>query len=88
MHGDSREYPDNILDMWSSTENVIEQYFFLFYKGWGISHGNFFCFVFGKIDRSWRNMETYKWKRIVLGALGCMNNADFEKKNIVKITLC
>ena len=36
--------------------------------------------LFCKIDRSWRNMETYKWKCMVLGALGCMNNADFEKK--------
>ena len=25
-------------------------------------------------------MEIYKWKWMVLGALGCMNNADFEKK--------
>ena len=24
-------------------------------------------------------MEIYKWKWMVLGALGCMNNADFEK---------
>ena len=23
---------------------------------------------------------TYKWKRIMVGALGCMNNMDFEKK--------
>ena len=35
---------------------------------------------FRKIDRSWRNMEIYKWKWKVLGALGCMDNADFEKK--------
>ena len=34
---------------------------------------------FGKIDRSWRNMEIYKWKWMVLGFLGCMNNADLEK---------
>jgi len=34
---------------------------------------------FGKIDRSRRNMEIYKWKWMVLGALGCINNADFEK---------
>ena len=25
-------------------------------------------------------MEIYKFKWMVLGALGCMNNADFEKK--------
>ena len=25
-------------------------------------------------------MEIYKWKGMVLGALGCMNNVDFEKK--------
>ena len=25
-------------------------------------------------------MEIYKWKWMVLGALGCMNNGDFEKK--------
>ena len=25
-------------------------------------------------------MEIYKWKLMILGALGCMNNADFEKK--------
>ena len=25
-------------------------------------------------------MEIYKWKGIVFSALGCMNNADFEKK--------
>ena len=28
-------------------------------------------------------MEIYKWKWIVLSALGCMTNTDFEKK-IVK----
>ena len=32
------------------------------------------------IDRSCRNMEIYKWKWIVLGALDCFNNADIEKK--------
>jgi hypothetical protein len=37
------------------------------------------CLV--KIDRSWRNTEMYKWKWMVLGALGCMNNADFGKKS-------
>ena len=46
------------------------------YEGWGLSHANYF---FGKIDISWCNMEIYKWKWMVLGALGCMNNADFEK---------
>ena len=25
-------------------------------------------------------MEIYKWKWMVLGALGCMNNADFDEK--------
>ena len=25
-------------------------------------------------------MEIYKWKWMVLGALGCMNIADFERK--------
>ena len=25
-------------------------------------------------------MEMYRWKWMVLGALGCMNNMDFEKK--------
>ena len=28
-------------------------------------------------------MKTYIWKRMVLGALGCMNNADFEIKEKV-----
>ena len=43
----------------------------------------------GKIDRSGRNMEIYKWKWIVLGALGCMNNANFEKKKTKEMTtLC
>ena len=27
-------------------------------------------------------MEIYKWKWMVLGALGCMNIADFDKKKI------
>ena len=31
--------------------------------------------------RSRRNMEIYKWKWTVLGALGCMDKANFEKKN-------
>ena len=26
-----------------------------------------------------KNMEIYKWKWMVLGALGCVNNADFER---------
>ena len=46
------------------------------YEDWGLSHGNYF---FDKIDRSRRNMEIYKWKWIVFGALGCMNNTDFKK---------
>ena len=50
------------------------------YEGWGLSHGNYLFFFFGKIDRSWTNLEIYKWKRMVLGALWCMNNADFENK--------
>ena len=35
-----------------------------------------------RVDRSWRNMEIYeyKWKWMVLAALGCMNNSDFDKK--------
>jgi hypothetical protein len=39
-------------------------------------------------------MEIYKWKWVVLGALGCINNADFGKKivndNIVldEIIMC
>ena len=28
-------------------------------------------------------MEIYKWKWIVLGALGCVNNADFGEKKLV-----
>ena len=35
---------------------------------------------FGKIDGSRRNMEIYKSNWIVLGAIGCMNNVDFEIK--------
>ena len=27
-------------------------------------------------------MEIYKWKWMVLGALGCVNNADFENNKI------
>ena len=44
---------------------------------WGIGHGNFF---FYKIDRSWRDKEIYKSKWMVLGALRCMNDGDFEIK--------
>ena len=43
------------------------------HKGWGLSHGNYFLPTL--IDHE----ETYKWKWMVLGALGCMNNADFGK---------
>ena len=28
-------------------------------------------------------MEIYKWKWMVLGALGCVNNAEVEKKKLV-----
>ena len=45
------------------------------YEGWKLSYGNYF---FGKTDRSWRNMEIYKWKWMMLGALGCMDNAVFD----------
>ena len=37
------------------------------------------CFF--KTDRSLRNMEIYKWKWMVLGAHGYMNNVDFEKNS-------
>ena len=39
---------------------------------------------FGKIDWSWKkkNMEIYKWKRMVLGALRCMNNENLKKKTV------
>ena len=40
------------------------------YKGWGLSHGN--CML--------DHEEIWKWKWMVLGALGCMNNAGFERK--------
>ena len=49
------------------------------YEGWDYVMANIF---FGKIDISWRNMEIYKWKWMVLVALGCIDNAKFEK-NIV-----
>ena len=48
------------------------------YEGWGLCHGNYF--ICGQTDRSWRNMEIYKRKWMVSGFLGCMNNADIEKK--------
>ena len=47
----------------------------------GLIRGKYF--FFGKIDRSWRNMEIFKWKWMVLGALGYKNNANFEKKKLV-----
>ena len=28
-------------------------------------------------------MEIYKWKWMVLGAIGCMNNADSEEKKLL-----
>ena len=28
-------------------------------------------------------MKVYKWNWMVLGALGCINNPDFERKKIV-----
>ena len=34
---------------------------------------------FFKIDRSRRNVKIYKWKWVVLSALGCMNNTDLGK---------
>ena len=43
--------------------------------------------VFGKIDRSQRNIEIYKWKWMVLGALGCMNNADTIVNTIYLINI-
>ena len=36
---------------------------------------------FGKIDRSWRNVEIYIWKWMVLGALGCVNNANLGENS-------
>ena len=41
--------------------------------GWGLR------LFFSKIERSCRKVEIYKWKWMVLGALGCLNNVDFEK---------
>ena len=34
----------------------------------------------GKIDRSRRNKKMYKWKWMVLRAIGCVNNVDFEER--------
>ena len=39
-------------------------------------------YFFGKIDRSWGIVEIHKWKWMVLDALECMNNADFEEKKV------
>ena len=44
--------------------------------GWGLSLGNYFFLE--RYDRLCRNKEVYKCKWTVLGAPGCMNNADFE----------
>ena len=49
-------------------------------RGLGIKSCRLF---FGKIGRSRKDMEIYKWKWMVLGALGCMNNANFEKIIII-----
>ena len=38
-------------------------------------------FFMAKIDRTRRNMEIYKWKWMLLDALGCINNVDFEKNS-------
>ena len=48
------------------------------YKGWELGHGN----IFFKTGISRRNMEIYKWKWMVLGVLGFMNNADFIFKKV------
>ena len=46
-------------------------------------------FFLCKIGRSWRNKEIYKWKWVVLSALGSMNNAGFEKKiEMTTLRLC
>ena len=45
------------------------------YKDWGLNHGNYFFLFFGKLI----DLEEI-WKRTNgSGALGYMNNADFEK---------
>ena len=59
----SKNLKINIQDLGLIRDNYLF-FFFLFFF--------FFC----KIDR--RNMEMYKWKWMLLGALGCINNADFE----------
>jgi hypothetical protein len=69
----------NLTDMFRHSQRSISIIIFLcvfIYMDWGLSHGNY---IFGKIDRSRRNMEIYKGKWMVLGALGCINNADLEK---------
>ena len=43
---------------------------YLVIRGMGIKSWQ--LFLFGKIDTSRRNMEMYKWKWMVLGALGYM----------------
>ena len=45
------------------------------YGGWGLSHDKLF-FLASLIDHE--ETEIYNWKWMVLGVLGCMNNADFE----------
>ena len=35
---------------------------------------------FSKVDKSCRNMEIDKWKWMVLCALECVNNANFQTK--------
>ena len=44
-------------------------------------------FFLDKIERSRRNVEIHKWKWMVLGALGRMNNTDFERKKVNDIVL-
>ena len=47
---------------------------FILFQGLGIKSRERF---FG-IERSWRNLEIYKSKWMMSGALGCKNNADFD----------
>ena len=56
------------------TDRKLVAVWILIYIYKGEDYGNYFS---PNIDRSRRNMEIYKWKWMVLGALGCMNNADF-----------
>ena len=74
---------ENILEFTSKISSHIEMEI---YEGWGLSQGNYF---FGNIDRSWRNMEIYKWKWMVLGAFGCTDNVDLKKvvndKNVLDV---